>query len=83
MRQLMTSRLMRATLTLLTGSVLAHALPLLLGPLRSRLYTPGDFGQYALLWAVATNLAVVACARYEFALPLEKSARGAVQTHQK
>lgn len=73
----MTSRLMRATLTLLTGSVLAHALPLLLGPLLSRLYTPGDFGQYALLWAVATNLAVVACARYEFALPLEKSARGA------
>jgi O-antigen/teichoic acid export membrane protein len=68
----MSSSLLRATLTLLTGSVLAHALPLLLGPVLSRLYTPGDFGQYALLWAVATNLAVVACARYEFALPLEK-----------
>ena len=73
----MSSRLLRATLTLLTGGVLAHALPLLLGPALTRLYTPGDFGQYALLWAVATNLAVVACARYEFALPLEKSARGA------
>ena len=73
----MSSSLLRATLTLLTGSVLAHALPLLLGPVLTRLYTPGDFGQYALLWAVATNLAVVACARYEFALPLEKAPRGA------
>ena len=71
----MSSRLLRATLTLLTGGVLAHALPLLLGPALTRLYTPDDFGQYALIWAVATNLAVVACARYEFALPLEKSAR--------
>lgn len=73
----MSSRLLRATLTLLTGGVLAHALPLLLGPALTRLYAPDDFGQYALIWAVATNLAVVACARYEFALPLEKSARGA------
>ena len=73
----MSTRLLRATLTLLTGGVLAHALPLLLGPALTRLYTPDDFGQYALIWAVATNLAVVACARYEFALPLEKSARGA------
>jgi len=69
----MKTGLLRATLTLLTGSVLAHALPLLLGPLLTRLYTPQDFGQFALLWAVATNLAVVGCARYEFALPLEKS----------
>ena len=68
----MTPGLLRATLTLLTGSVLAHALPLLLGPVLTRQYAPQDFGQYALLWAVATNLAVVACARYEFALPLEK-----------
>ena len=75
----MSPGLLRATLTLLTGGVLAHALPLLLGPVLTRLYTPGDFGQYALLWALATNLAVVACARYEFALPLEKKAHGAAQ----
>ncbi|MFZ3125636.1 MAG: oligosaccharide flippase family protein [Acidovorax sp.] len=73
----MSFSLLRATLTLLTGSVLAHALPLLLGPVLTRLYAPGDFGQYALLWAIVTNLAVVACARYEFALPIEKTPRGA------
>ncbi|MFY3385298.1 lipopolysaccharide biosynthesis protein [Paracidovorax sp. MALMAid1276] len=63
--------MLRATLTLLTGSAAAHAIPLLLGPALTRLYAPEAFGQFALLWAIATNIAVVGCARYEFALPLE------------
>ena len=62
--------LLRATLTLLAGGALAQALPLLLGPLLTRLYTPQEFGIYHLFAAVAANVAVVACARYEFALPL-------------
>lgn len=64
-------RLTRATLTLLGGSALAQALPLLLGPWLARLYTPAEWGQFALVWSVAANLAVVGCARYEFALALE------------
>ena len=71
--------LLRATLTLLTGSVAAHAIPLLLGPALTRVYSPDAFGQFALLWAIATNLAVVGCARYEFALPLEPTERGAAE----
>ena len=62
--------LLRATLTLLAGGVVAQALPLLFGPWLTRLYTPEQFGQYALFTALAANLAVVACARYDFALPL-------------
>lgn len=61
---------MRASLTLLAGGALAQALPLLLGPLLTRLFTPAEFGHYHLFAAVAANLAVVACGRYEFALPL-------------
>lgn len=60
----------RAVLTLLAGGVLAQALPLLLGPWLTRLYTPAEFGLYHLFAAVAANSAVVACARYEFALPM-------------
>jgi len=67
----------RATLTLLAGSALAQALPLLLGPWIARLYTPAEYGQFALVWTVASNLAVVGCARYEFALALETEAAGA------
>ncbi|HSI48404.1 MAG TPA: oligosaccharide flippase family protein [Ideonella sp.] len=65
--------LLRASLTLLAGGALAQALPLLLGPLLTRLFTPAQFGQYHLFAAVAANLGVVACARYEFALPLARS----------
>jgi hypothetical protein len=59
--------LVRASLTLVAGGALAQALPLLLGPLLTRLFSPADFGHYHLFAAVAANLAVVACARYEFA----------------
>ncbi len=62
--------LWRASLTLVAGGALAQALPLLLGPVLTRLFTPAEFGLYHLFAAVAANLAVVACGRYEFALPL-------------
>ena len=64
------SGLWRAVLTLLAGGALAQALPLALGPWLTRLYTPVEFGIYHLFAAVAAMLAVVACARYEFALPM-------------
>ena len=62
--------LLRAVLTLVAGGAIAQALPLLLGPWLTRLYSPPQFGIYHLFAAVSANLAVVACARYEFALPL-------------
>jgi O-antigen/teichoic acid export membrane protein len=68
----MRSALLRATLTLIAGGAAAQALPLLLGPLLTRLYEPAQFGVYHLFAAVAANLAVVACARYEHALPLAR-----------
>ena len=64
--------LLRAVLLLVSGGVLAQALPLLLGPWLGRLYSPDEFGHYAVFAAVAANLAVIACGRYEFALPLER-----------
>ena len=70
----MTTPFWRATLTLLAGGALAQAVPLLLGPFLARLYSPEAFGQFGVVWTLATNLAVVACARYEFALPLEPQA---------
>ncbi|MFG6431921.1 lipopolysaccharide biosynthesis protein [Roseateles sp. LYH14W] len=67
----------RSALTLLAGSALAQVLPLLLGPWIARLYTPAEYGQFSLVWTVASNLAVVGCARYEFALALETGDKGA------
>lgn len=65
--------LLRASLTLLAGGAAAQAIPLLLGPLLTRLYTPAEFGSFQLFASVAANLAVLGCGRYEFALPLARS----------
>jgi O-antigen/teichoic acid export membrane protein len=75
----MTRGLFTATATVLAGSVTAHAVPLLLGPALTRIYPPEVFGQFALLWAIATNLAVIGCMRYDYALPLERGEAGAAQ----
>ncbi len=62
----------RATLTLLGGGLAAQVVPLALGPWLTRLYTPGELGVWHLFAAAAGTVAVVACARFEFALPLAK-----------
>ncbi len=68
-----TAGLLRASLTLLAGGAAAQAIPLMLGPLLTRLYLPSEFGTFHVFAAVAANLAVVGCGRYEFALPLARS----------
>lgn len=60
----------RHALILLTGSGVAQLGPLLFAPILSRLYGAEVWGQFQLATAITANVAVVACARYEFALPL-------------
>ena len=62
--------LARATLTLLAGGALAQLIPLALGPLIARLFTPEAFGLSTQFFTVAAALAVAASLRYEQALPL-------------
>ncbi len=71
------SGLLRATLTLLAGGALAQLVPLLLGPLITRLFTPEAFGLLTSFTTIAATVAVVACGRYEFALPLARDGREA------
>ena len=67
-----TSGLLRATVTLLMGGALAQLVPLLLGPVLARLFTPQAFGVFTTFSTVAATVAVVACGRYEFALPMAR-----------
>ena len=67
-----TSGLLRATFTLLMGGALAQLVPLLLGPVLARLFTPQAFGVFTTFSTVAATVAVVACGRYEFALPMAR-----------
>lgn len=62
--------MLRASLTLMAGSFAAQAIPLLVGPWLTRLYSPEQWGIYTAFAAAAATVAAVACARYEFALPM-------------
>ena len=59
-----------ATLTLLWGGALAQLLPLMLGPVIARLFTPAAMGVFTQFTTIAAALAVAASLRYEQALPL-------------
>ena len=60
----------RNVVTLMTGTTFAQALMILVAPILTRLYTPEDFGVFALYTSVLGILAVVSCWRYELAIVL-------------
>jgi O-antigen/teichoic acid export membrane protein len=62
----------RSVLTLMGGTALAQAIPLLASPLLTRLYTPEQFGALALLLALANPLSLIVCGRYELAVVLPR-----------
>lgn len=64
------SSLTRDATTLLLGGAVAQLLPLLLGPVAARLFTPEAFGVFTQFTTLAAAMAVAASLRYEQALPL-------------
>lgn len=59
-------------LTLLTGTSIAQAIPIAISPILTRIYTPNDFGIYALYMSLASILSVIGTGRYELSLLLPK-----------
>lgn len=55
---------------LMTGSVIAQAVPVLLSPVLTRLYVPEDFAAFALFMAVNAVISVVGAGRYDQAILL-------------
>jgi O-antigen/teichoic acid export membrane protein len=62
----------RNVLTLITGVVIAQAIPFLLSPVLSRIYTMEDFGEYAIYNSFIGVLMVLSTARFEYAIALPK-----------
>ena len=59
-------------LTLISGVALAQAIPILLSPLLSRIYTMEDFGEYAIYNSFISVLIILSTARFEYAIALPK-----------
>jgi len=66
------SEFSKNVLTLLSGVFIAQAVPFLLSPVLSRLYSPSDFGEYAIFNSFIGVLIIIATARFEFAIALPK-----------
>jgi O-antigen/teichoic acid export membrane protein len=62
----------------MTGTTIAQAIPIAISPILTRLYTPEDFGMFALYMSVASVISVVATGRYELAIMLPKKDEDAI-----
>lgn len=62
----------RHVLALASGTSLAQAIPVLISPILTRLYSPDEFGVFALYLVLVSILSVEATGRYELAIMLPR-----------
>ena len=67
------SEFTRSVLTLTAGTAVAQAITLIMMPVLTRLYTPHDFGIWALFNSIITIVGIIATGRYEMAIILPKN----------
>ena len=72
------SEFSRNVLTLMTGTAIAQAIPMAISPILTRLYTPENFGIFALYMSISGILISVSTARYESAIILPKQDKDAI-----
>lgn len=63
----------RNVLTLMSGTVFAQALMILVAPILTRFYGPEEFGLFALYFSLLSILGVISCGRYELAIVLPEN----------
>lgn len=66
------SEFSRNVLTLMIGTTIAQAIPLAISPILTRIYTPEDFGVFALFVSIVGIMVVVSTGKYEMSLILPK-----------
>lgn len=64
--------------TLMTGTAIAQAIPIAISPILTRIYSPEDFGVFALFVAIISILGNIANAKYELAIMLPKKDEDAI-----
>lgn len=73
------SEFTKNVLTLMTGTAIAQAIPIAISPILTRIYSPEDFGIFALFLSIASLVGVGVTARYELAIMLPKKKSDAMQ----
>ncbi len=68
----------RNILTLMTGTTIAQAIPISISPILTRIYTPEDFGLFAIFVAISAILGSIVNGKYELAIMLPKKDEDAI-----
>lgn len=68
----------RNVLTMMSGTFVAQALPILISPILTRIYTPAEFGLFAVYMSMASILTTLSTGRYEIAVLLPEKDEDAV-----
>ncbi len=76
-RKLHRSEFLKNVGTLMSGTAIAQAIPVLVSPILSRIYSPDDFGVLALFMGISIVISVIATGRYELAIMLPEEKRDA------
>lgn len=63
---------------LIKGTTLSQAIPIMISPVLTRLFTPSEFGYYSLYISIVAFLTILSTARYEFAIVLPKDGKKAI-----
>ena len=71
-RKLLRSEMVKNSLTLISGTVIAQIIPVALQPLLRRIFTPEDFGVFAIYMSLLGMLAAIASLKYESTIILPK-----------
>jgi O-antigen/teichoic acid export membrane protein len=77
-KKLQSSEFLRHMLILVTGTGLAQIIPLIASPLISRLYSPEEYGLFALYTSIVAVGATIVTFRYEQVIVLMKTASEAI-----
>lgn len=75
------SEFSRNVLTLMTGTTIAQAIPIAISPILTRIYTPEDFGRYAVFLSIVMILAPIVTLRYEQAIMLPKKTKDTISLY--
>lgn len=65
-------------LKLMSGTIFAQIITITISPILTSLYTPAEFGIFAVFFSIVTTLGVVVNGRYELAIVLPISDRDAI-----
>jgi len=77
LKKIRTSEFYKNVLTLVSGTAIAQAIPILISPILTRLYSPSDFGLIALYLAIVNIFVIIATGRYNLAIMLPEDEKEA------